>query len=915
MHDAASSAESASERQSILQTLQRLERGDVGSAFLDVAVQAAMELAGADNAGLSLIGKQGELQYAQWVGFPPGVDADVFHDVSAGALAVLRTGEPLFVAHYQTDPHAHPLLRRLGVASALHLPIRVGEALAGVLSFGWQAPASRPTGQQDRILRSMAEQIGAAFERQSLLQRLAEAEARSARVERFHAALLAANEVLVQRGQVEFLSREICSILVQQTGLQAAWIGFLHGGAVRLVTHIGEDGLHDALLAGRPFTAEWYGPAVQCVSTGQPVVWKTPSSGPEHSAFFAHAAGEVGAARAAACVPLLHGDRMAGFLAVHAADADFFAPDLLLLLRRLADDIGLALADMETRESARFLSHYDPLTNLPNEVLVRDVIAERLFAAREKGGRLTVLHLALRGFIEINDTLGYGKGDAVLRVVADRLRACVYPGDIVARVGGAEFTLLVDGLEDEAAALTFGRSIATHLEEPIAIDGERMELEVNVGIAHDQGPGSHTPEQLLRHAHMATYRAAAEGPGELICFTPEIEAAIVNRQTLREQIARGLERNEFVLHFQPQVEMQTGKLVGFEALVRWKHPERGLLGPGEFLPAIDGHSLISQLGEYVLDAALRQMEAWLADGLHARMNVNIAPCQLRTADFPQRVAAALARYPAVNPTDITLEIVESAAVEDMEHTIAAMQATSLLGVRWALDDFGTGYSSLTQLQRLPVDEVKMDQSFTKAALADITSLSIMNGLTAAILPMRRMLVAEGVEEVSQGTVLLDLGCSIGQGFAIARPLPPEEVVQWLAEWRPDPAWQRSRLNMRRWDYLLLLAGWQEEEARLVRIALEALQGDSCPDSLPDVHSCRLGLWCSGPGKDNFGEMPLFLEIDRLHRHLHATIQEMLQRKVAGDEDGATQASFELTQASANLIARMEELSDAMLQNG
>ncbi|MDA8346707.1 MAG: EAL domain-containing protein [Thermaerobacter sp.] len=912
MHDEAA-AESASELQSILRTLQRLEQGDEGVAFLDVAVQAAMELAGADNAALSLVGAEGDLLYEQCIGFPPEIEAKTLHSLSPGASAAVRSGKPLFIEDYQTDSLAQPLFREFGVANVLHLPIRIGDSLVGALSLGWQTPAERPAGQRALILESMAEQLGAAFERQTLLERLAKAESSSARLERFHSALLSANEVLVQRGQVESLFQEICSILVRKMGLQFAWIGLLQEEGVRLVTYAGEGGPYAALLASRPFCPEWYGPAVECAHTAQPVVWQDASENPLQQAFFENATAS-GLGRATACLPLHQGAHVTGLLAVYANDPDFFADDLLLLLRRLAGDIGFAIQDMETQDRARFFSHYDPLTNLPNEVLLRNTIEERLTAARTEGVHLAAMHVAIGDFMEMNDRLGYAKGDAVLREVAQRLRVAVSPTDLVARVGGAEFTLLIGGLADEESAKAFGKSVAQRLQEPIAMGSERLELEVNIGIARDQGIERHTPEELLRRAHMATYRAVAAGPGELVCFTPEIEEAIVNRQTLREQIARGLASNEFVLHYQPQVEMHTGRLIGFEALVRWQHPERGLLAPGQFLPAIEGHALMAVLGEYVLDAALQQMEAWIKGGLRARMNVNIAPIQLRAADFPQRIGAALMRYPAVDPGNLTLEIVESAAVDDMERTIAAMLATSRLGVRWALDDFGTGYSSLTHLQRLPVDEVKMDQSFTKAALADITSLSIMNGLAAAILPMRRMLVAEGVEEVSQGTVLLDLGCSIGQGFAIARPLPIAEIERWLLDWRPDPAWQRTRVNMRQWDYLLLLAGWQEEEARLVRSALEALQDDVPGGNLPDVDRCRLGLWCSGLGYENFGGLPVFQEIDRLHRKLHGAILKMLRRKADGDEDGATQESFELTQASADLIARMEELYDAVLRN-
>lgn len=901
-----------SELQMIVDTLQRLEASDVGGAFLEIAVQATMELASADHAALAVRHADGGMRYARSVGFPPEIASVLLHSLSPGAEEVLRVGEALFIEDYQTDPFAQPLLRRHGVASVLHLPIRVGGTLVGVLSFGWQSVTPRPEGQRAVILAGVAEQVGVALERQGLLERLKSLEARSERLENFHTALLAANEVLVQRRRAESLFQEICTILVRHTGLRLAWIGLRDEGCVRPLTHAGEAGAYADLLAAKPFEESWFGPVPDCLRNGRPVVWQDETAPAAHVVFARNAA-DYGLGSATACLPLRTEGKLAGLLAVYASEPGYFAEDLMLLLRRLADGIGFALLDLEETERARFLSRHDPLTNLPNEVYLRETIEERVAAARTRGDALVVAHVVVADFMEANDALGYVKGDAVLREVAARLLGVVGVDDLVVRVGGAEFTLLVAGLEDEEAAVAFGRSTAAVLEAPFHLGDERLELRVNVGIALDRLDGGSAPEQVLRHAHMAIFRAASAGPGAVVCFSPEIEREIVSRQTLREQIAAGLTRREFCLHYQPQVEMQTGSLVGVEALVRWRHPARGMLEPRDFLPAIEEHALLVQLGDYVLDSALSQMERWRAVGVHTRVSVNVAAIQLRDPDFAEGVSKALSSHPAVDPRDLTLEMVESAAIDDTERTIAAMQETRRLGVRWALDDFGTGYSSLTHLQRLPVDEVKMDQSFTQAALADMTSLSIMNGLAAAILPMRRVLVAEGVDDVSQGPALLDLGCSIGQGYIIARPMPPEELPAWISTWRPDPAWQRTRVNLRRWDHLLLLAGWQEEEAHLVQVALGTLQSEAPPTSLPDVDRCRLGLWCNGPGRETFSSLPLFQEIDGLHQQLHGTIYEMLRRKAAGDEVGATLESFELTQWSADLIARIEELYAAVMQ--
>ena len=293
----------------------------------------------------------------------------------------------------------------------------------------------------------------------------------------------------------------------------------------------------------------------------------------------------------------------------------------------------------------------------------------------------------------------------------------------------------------------------------------------------------------MRHADQAMYVAKQAGKNCYRFFdTAQDEAVNIQQKSLGD-IHLALERREFVLHYQPKVNMHTGEVIGVEALIRWQHPVRGLVSPLDFLPIIEGHTTSVEVGEWVIDAALLQMSQWQNMGFTLPISVNISAYQLQQLDIVERLAALLAAHPDVKPQHLEVEVLETSALDDVKHVSTIMDACMALGVRFALDDFGTGYSSLTYLRRLPVHVIKIDQTFVRDMLEDVDDLAIVGGVVALAKSFKREVIAEGVETIEHGTALLQLGCELAQGYGIARPMPAENIPAWLKEWKTDNVWR------------------------------------------------------------------------------------------------------------------------------
>jgi diguanylate cyclase (GGDEF)-like protein len=393
-------------------------------------------------------------------------------------------------------------------------------------------------------------------------------------------------------------------------------------------------------------------------------------------------------------------------------------------------------------------------------------------------------------FKVVNDSLGHGMGDELLASVSQRLRASLRPGDTVARFGGDEFVVLIEGISGVEAATTAATRLLEQFQAPLNLDGRDAFVSVSIGVACSNA-GSVRGGDLLRNADIALYRAKAQGRARYVVFESAMALPSVERLTIETDLRRALGRQELVLYFQPDIELETGHIAGFEALIRWQHPERGLIPPGDFIPIAEESGLIVPIGQWVLENACLQARAWsesFPTASHLVISVNLSGRQFQQANIVDEIARVL-HESRIDPGRVKLEITESVVVEDAETTVSRLQALKQLGVRLAIDDFGTGYSSLSYLRRLPVDTIKIDRSFVMGLGTDDRHLSIVNAITSLAHALGMDVTAEGVETPEQLACLRSVGCDRGQGYFFSRPLPGEAVGQLLVPQSITPAEQ------------------------------------------------------------------------------------------------------------------------------
>lgn len=441
----------------------------------------------------------------------------------------------------------------------------------------------------------------------------------------------------------------------------------------------------------------------------------------------------------------------------------------------------------EHQRQLEYIAHYDALTGLPNRVLLADRLKQAMARSHRSARSLAVLYLDLDGFKAVNDQHGHDTGDQLLVNISHRLKEVLREGDTLARIGGDEFVVVMVDLErpqDYEAVLNRLLSVAA---EPVTLNQHLLLVSASIGATlYPQDDAD--ADQLLRHADQAMYLAKQAGKNCYHLFDIAKDIAVKTQRESLEHIRIALDRKEFVLHYQPQVNMRTGEIVGAEALVRWQHPERGLLSPAHFLPVIEDHPLSIELGDWVINDALQQIAHWQHLGLLIPVSVNIGALQLQRSEFVTQLAAQLAAHPQVPPAYLQLEIVETSALEDIAEVANIMRRCRDLGVSFAVDDFGTGYSSLTYLKRLPAELLKIDQTFVRDMLDDADDLAIVKGVIGLANAFHRQVIAEGVETVAHGELLIPLGCELAQGYGIARPMPAADLPAWAANWKPAPAW-------------------------------------------------------------------------------------------------------------------------------
>ena len=429
------------------------------------------------------------------------------------------------------------------------------------------------------------------------------------------------------------------------------------------------------------------------------------------------------------------------------------------------------------QETLERLAHYDALTGLPNRVLLTDRLEQHIAQAARRREQLAVCYLDLDGFKDVNDAWGHAAGDELLVQAAERMRQVLRATDTVARLGGDEFVLLLDQAASEAEVSQVAERVLEALATPYLLDRCSARVTTSVGIALYPQHG-HTPGHLLRNADQAMLRAKRLGKNHA-CFVTEAEMGVSEHERHAQALRQAMHAGELMLVYQPKVDARTRQPVGVEALLRWQHPERGLLSPGDFLVQVQGLELECEIDAWVLEQGVAQLGRWAREGVGLSLSINLSAATLLQPRLQQRVAELVAEH-AVPPGRLELEVLETAALADLSAVVRTMEGCARAGVSFSLDDFGTGYSSLHYLRQLPVKTVKIDQGFVRRMLTDAGDMHIVRAVIGLAGAFGVRTVAEGVETASCAQALTELGCDALQGYGIARPMPAPALAQWLA---------------------------------------------------------------------------------------------------------------------------------------
>ncbi|MYN07243.1 EAL domain-containing protein [Pseudoduganella aquatica] len=555
-----------------------------------------------------------------------------------------------------------------------------------------------------------------------------------------------------------------------------------------------------------------------------------------------------------------------------------------------ADSVMSVAHDVtERRQQEKAIEHqatHDQLTGLPNRALFLDRLAHAIRRAERRKERLAVVFLDLDKFKQVNDTLGHAVGDELLRVVASTLRHSVRDFDTVARLGGDEFVLLLDSPLGETTPGMIAERIGEHLARPVLLAGQEHVITGSMGLSLYPNDGDQA-ENLLRQADIAMYRAKQAGRNGFQFFTQEMQQRLDARVTLEQGLMRALQRDEFVLHYQPQVDLASGKVIGLEALLRWQSPELGLVPPMQFIPVAEESNLITAIGGWVLDKACATLRAWLDAGVPVvPVAVNVAASQFAHQNMETMLREVLARY-SLEPGLIEFELTESLSMVDPEASIALMHRLKAIGITMSIDDFGTGYSNLSYLKRFPVDKLKIDQSFTRGMASDPEDRSIVTAVIRLAHSLGLRAIAEGVETEGQMQLLARHGCDEIQGYYFSRPLAEPGIVAMLRSGAmlEVPLTGQRKPELRR--TVLLVDHEPRTQAHFRRLLdstpYELLSALKMEDAYEVLASREVGVVLSGRGPEGRSGVDFFERIKRLYP---AAVRVLLTREAEGGDSAA-----------------------------
>jgi diguanylate cyclase (GGDEF)-like protein/PAS domain S-box-containing protein len=559
----------------------------------------------------------------------------------------------------------------------------------------------------------------------------------------------------------------------------------------------------------------------------------------------------------------------------------------------------------EQEKAIELLSYYDSLTGLPNRMLLSDRFAQAKHRSKATASKFALCAIDLDNFKQINELLDRGIGDQALIEVAERIKNVTKIDDTLSRMGGDQFVLLLNGIKDHAEGELFINALLESIAGEFLIKDKEVRLTASIGMTFYPDDNVEL-DTMLRHADHALYQAKLAGKNRWRIFdvTDDKETA-AKQQTLKE-IEDALVDNQFSLYYQPKVNMRTGEVVGLEALIRWIHPEKGLLPPCDFLPLIEHSHLEVKVGEWVINTALAQMDKWLNDGLQINVSVNISAYHLQAPYFSEILKQSLALHPMIDSRSLQLEILESGALGELAVISRIIQeCKDELGVTIALDDFGTGYSSLSYLRNLPASLVKIDRSFVRDMLDDPNDYAIIDGIIGLSESFNLDVIAEGVETAEIGEMLLVMGCTLAQGYYISMPMSSNKVVEWVTTYQAPSAWKAEHYSSdikKRKAMLFKLIGNQWMKRFIHNIEHDKSEQHLWPIMTPQ--SCPCGKWIKRAKMDGLYSENWLEQFQKQHEQVHHIAQAIFEEYQEGD---ITQARSQLSSLKSQFDALIKHL--------
>jgi len=576
-------------------------------------------------------------------------------------------------------------------------------------------------------------------------------------------------------------------------------------------------------------------------------------------------------------IPIFRYDKIVAVLGVGNKPVEYSQQDIEIVQQ--ITDIGYDYVERKQADDhIEYLAYYDELTGLSNRTLLFDHINQAIAFSKRSKDCFALCFLDLDSFKPVNDRYGHEVGDPLLIEFTQRLTPLIRDVDSFCRLGGDEFVILLTQLPKPDDYKVIIERILNSVATPFQINDLQILVTTSIGITF-YPQDNHDADTLLRHADQAMYKAKAEGKNRFYIHDLAYAQQIKESQEILKEVKTGLENNEFVLFYQPKVNMSNGEIIGLEALVRWNHPERGILAPGLFLPYLDDTIEEIHLGKWVLKKALEQIAQWQSEGLNIPVSVNVSAQQLQQTDFVVYISFLLKGYPEGIAHYLELEVLETSAIHDTSTAVAVMQQCSDLGIKFALDDFGTGYSSLTYFHRLPIDILKIDQHFVRDILNDPDDWKIVEGVISLATQYHRPVIAEGVESIEIAILLMYMGNTLMQGYVISKPMPVDKVNGWILDWKNNGIWLELEKNTykEKTDFILQVAVFSHK--RWVNQIIEYVLSNGL-SVLPELSdsNCTFFHWYNGIGKFNYGTNSNYPFIAPKHEKVHQIAEQLINVK-------------------------------------